>query len=591
MNLISASSLSKSTGDKILFKNISFGINEGDKIALIGNNGSGKSTLLRIVCGLEEPDHGTVTANNDLHMQFIQQSPVFNPELTIDEVLDEISIPAPGVDKSEQKRKIISILNELQVVNINEKVKDLSGGSQKKISIAAAFSYDTNLLVLDEPTNHLDLKTIAWIENKLKRRTQAILLVTHDRYFLENVVNGIYELDNEELFRYTGNYNDFLTQKAERYELSLESELKTKKFLKKEMEWLKRQPKARGTKQKARMDRISEIAGRKALSNPTSLEFSVSGRRLGKRILEIKNISKSYSDKILFSNFSYTFRGNERIGIIGPNGSGKSTLLNIISNRLKSDTGDIITGQNTSIGYFDQMGVKMNQDQRSLDFIRENAGQKILMPDGSVITASRMLDMFGFNSRMQNMEIRKLSGGEKKRLYLVFILMQNPNFLILDEPTNDLDLSTLLVLEDFIENFPGCVLLVSHDRYFMDRTVDYIFVLDGNGNMEGFPGNYSDYLAFMETAEKEIKSIKEKSVLAEKQQKKKKLTFNEKKELKELEKEIENLESELQELTKILEGSSTDHALVAKSGSRHQEIESLLENKIMRWEELASHES
>jgi ATP-binding cassette subfamily F protein uup len=588
MNLISAYELSKSTGDKTLFKNISFGINEGDKIALIGINGSGKSTLLKIICGLEESDTGYVKSNNELHMKFIEQSPSYDPDLTIDEVLDEISIPPSGIEKSEQKRKIISILQELQILNLSEKIKNLSGGNQKKIAISWAFSYDTNLLVLDEPTNHLDLRTIVWIENKLKRRSQSILLVTHDRYFLENVVNTIYELDQEELFQYAGNYDIFLELKAERLESLAQYEAKAKKFLKKEMEWLKRQPKARGTKQKARTDRIQEIANRKKLTNPSGIDLTISGRRLGKKILEIKNISKSYSDKLIFQGFSHVFRGNERIGIIGPNGSGKSTLLNIITGRVPSDTGDIIIGQNTFIGYFDQMGEKLDPMKRTLEFIKENAGQKISMPDGSVITASDMLELFNFNSRMQNMEIRKLSGGEKRRLYLVYILMKNPNFLILDEPTNDLDLATLSVLEDFIDNFPGCVLLVSHDRYFMDRTVDYLFVLDGKGSIEGYPGNYSEYLEYAETIEKENKQSAVKEIAAKKQSSKNKLSFNEKKELTGLEKEIEDLEKEKKIVIEILEKGSGDHEFIIQSGKRHQEIESLLEEKIAKWEELAS---
>jgi len=589
MNLLSVTKLTKRIADRVLFEEISFGINDRERIAITGRNGSGKSTLLKILAGLEEGDSGSVTRNNELSLQYLEQSPEFPDDATVADVIRLATESYEGEHAEEFGRNMLSILDEFKITP-QMRTGDLSGGMHKKIAIARVFASPFNLLLLDEPTNHLDLETILWLQRRLEKNKSALLLVTHDRYFLDALTDTIFEISSGTINRYNGNYSYYVEKKAEAAEWEIERERKTKRFLKKELEWLKRQPSARGTKQKARSDRIDEVLSRKKIDNPLVFEFSVSGRRLGKKILEIKNIGKSFDDRTVIDGFSHVFKGNERIGIIGPNGSGKSTLLNLISGRLESDTGDIIRGQNTLIGYFDQRNVDFDPAQKAIDHVKQNAGQKI-ETSGGVITAAEMMEQFGFDSRMQYTPIARLSGGEKRRLNLINVLMKNPNFLIFDEPTNDLDIETLTVLEDFLDSFPGCVLIVSHDRYFLDRCVDSLFVFDGNGGIDGFPGNYSDFIAVQkERPAEDEKKTREPKQNKERIRTKTKLTFREKRELDDLETAIDRLDGEKGELIDEM-ASNPDYSRLQEIGERLKRIESELESSMQRWEELSAYEN
>jgi ATP-binding cassette subfamily F protein uup len=587
MILLSTEKLTKKIADRNLFRDLSFGIEEGEKVAFIGKNGSGKSTLLRILAGLEEPDSGSVVTNRDLSVCFLAQDPRYPPELTVGEAVRFEFRESPSSEREDLERRMISLITELGLMP-EMKCGDLSGGMLKKVALAAVLSRESCLLMLDEPTNHLDIDTIEWLQKRLDRRKGGIILVTHDRYFLDSIVTRIYEIDSGSLQRFDGNYGHYLTEKGEMLEHERESARKERRFLVKELEWFRRQPKARGTKSKSRTDRIHEILNRKKTPVQSVFEFSVNGRRLGKKILEIKNVAKSYGGRAVITPFTHLFKGNERIGITGPNGSGKSTLLNIISGRIASDSGDVILGQNTVIGYFDQQNVEVDPEMKPIDYIKREAGAKIKTSDGSEITAGLMLEYFGFDGRMQNTPFARLSGGERRRLYLIRILMQNPNFLILDEPTNDLDIDTMNVLEGFLDTFPGCVLIVSHDRYFLDRTVDELFVFDGAGHIAEYPGGYSDFLEIRTELKKEI----EREIREPKREKreKSKLSYNEKRELTSLTDEIDSLEKEREQLLPRLQ-TEKDYQKLAALGSRHVEIEQILKTKIARWEELAAIEA
>ncbi|MCE9501749.1 MAG: ATP-binding cassette domain-containing protein [Leptospira sp.] len=626
MNLISIDKLSKKIGDKFLFKEISFGVDDNDKIAFIGVNGSGKSTLLKIILGSVEIDSGRIVKNNNLRIGYLGQSPEFIPSNTILEHIFQSDSPSLKVIKRyenvcialetdhseiitqeydmamsemdrlgvwEYEQFIKSILSELGLKNLNEKMANLSGGMLKKVALVQTIIDDTNFLILDEPTNHLDIDTILWLQQYLMKTDKPFLIVTHDRYFLDSVVEKIYEIDDSTLKRYPGNYSFYLEKKAEEEALLKESEQKTKGFLRKELEWFGRQPKARGTKQKARSDRITDLLSRKKTGKDINLEFSVAGRRLGKKILELKNVSKSFESKII-DNFSYVFKFQERIGIVGPNGAGKSTLLNLLTEREKPDSGSVNVGISTKFGYFDQSSLELNPDVRVIDFIKENAGQSIQMSNGEVRTASQMLELFLFDGRLQNSKIGKLSGGEKRRLYLVYILIQNPNFLLLDEPTNDLDIRTLSILEEFLGEFPGCIVAVSHDRYFMDRLCDFLLVFKGNGVIETFAGNYSDYLEYKEyseSAERRSNAMEKSDNLKNQAvpsvEKKKGLSFRDKKELETIEKEISEIEIEKKTLAELLSSGRGQYIEQTKAGDRLKELEEIEQRKLRKWEELS----
>ncbi|PJZ56565.1 ABC-F family ATP-binding cassette domain-containing protein [Leptospira barantonii] len=619
MNLISVDKISKEIGAKVLLDQISFGINEGEKIGILGINGSGKTTLLKMLAGLDVPDSGQILKNKILQTAVLSQSPSFDPNHSILEHI--FSSPSPILktvrsyeavcerlesgdsDVEEEYNRLMqemdrlgaweleswfrSLLKELAIPDLSMKMGSLSGGMLKKVALAQTLIEESNLIILDEPTNHLDVDAILWLQDYLIETKKSVLLVTHDRYFLEEVCDRIIELENGNLLSFPGNFGFYLEKKAEAEIVREKTEQKEKQFLKKELEWLRRQPKARGTKQKGRTDRALEVLNRKKTGKEIILDFSVSGRRLGKKVLELKNLNKSYQ-KPLISNFSYTFKNGERIGVVGPNGAGKSTLLNMIAGREKPDSGDVSVGMNTNFGYFDQISKELSGDMRVIEYIKKECGVSVKMSDDRVLSAADMLELFLFDGRLQAGYIKNLSGGERRRLYLVSILMTNPNFLILDEPTNDLDIKTLSVLEEFLAEFGGCILAVSHDRYFMDRTVDYLFVFEGDGVVEKFPGNYSEYLEYKNYLNKQ-KDKKEPEVRVKENDSskvKKGLSFNQKKELETLEATIAELEAEEKELTKILQSGAGKPEELVSSGNRLTEIHSILPLKMERWEEL-----
>lgn len=619
MNLISVDKISKEIGSKVLLNQISFGINEGEKIGILGINGSGKTTLLKMLAGIEVPDNGQILRNKILKIAVLSQSPSFDSNHTIlehifsgqspilktirsyESICERLGSGDSEVEKEynrlmqemdrlgawELESWFRSILKELEILDLNVKMGSLSGGMLKKVVLVQTLIEESNLLVLDEPTNHLDVETILWLQDYLVETKKAILLVTHDRYFLEEVTDRILELESGNLNSFPGNFGFYLEKKAEAEVIREKTEQKEKQFLKKELEWLRRQPKARGTKQKGRTDRALEVLNRKKSGKEIVLDFSVSGKRLGKKILELKNVRKSYHKPIIYG-FSYTFKNGERIGIVGPNGAGKSTLLDMIVGREKPDSGDVSVGMNTNFGYFDQVSKELSGDMRVIEYIKKECGMSIKMNDDRVLSAADMLELFLFDTRLQGGYIKNLSGGEKRRLYLVSILMTNPNFLILDEPTNDLDIRTLSVLEEFLAEFDGCVLVVSHDRYFMDRTVDYLFTFQGEGIVEKFPGNYSEYLEYTNylNKQKEKKESEIKPKEADSSKNKKGMSFQQKKELEVLESEISLLEKEERSLTDILQSGATKPEELANVGNRITEIHSALSLKLDRWEEL-----
>ncbi|ALE39839.1 ABC-F family ATP-binding cassette domain-containing protein [Leptospira interrogans] len=619
MNLISVDKISKEIGSKVLLHQISFGINEGEKIGILGINGSGKTTLLKMLAGIEVPDNGQILRNKILKIAVLSQSPSFDSNHTIlehifssqspilktirsyESICERLGSGDSEVEKEynrlmqemdrlgawELESWFRSILKELEILDLNVKMGSLSGGMLKKVVLVQTLIEESNLLVLDEPTNHLDVETILWLQDYLVETKKAILLVTHDRYFLEEVTDRILELESGNLNSFPGNFGFYLEKKAEAEVIREKTEQKEKQFLKKELEWLRRQPKARGTKQKGRTDRALEVLNRKKSGKEIVLDFSVSGKRLGKKILELKNVRKSYHKPIIYG-FSYTFKNGERIGIVGPNGAGKSTLLDMIVGREKPDSGDVSVGMNTNFGYFDQVSKELSGDMRVIEYIKKECGMSIKMNDDRVLSAADMLELFLFDTRLQGGYIKNLSGGEKRRLYLVSILMTNPNFLILDEPTNDLDIRTLSVLEEFLAEFDGCVLVVSHDRYFMDRTVDYLFTFQGEGIVEKFPGNYSEYLEYTNylNKQKEKKESEIKPKEADSSKNKKGMSFQQKKELEVLESEISLLEKEERSLTDILQSGATKPEELANVGNRLTEIHSALSLKLDRWEEL-----
>ncbi|MBI9098037.1 MAG: ABC-F family ATP-binding cassette domain-containing protein [Spirochaetaceae bacterium] len=621
MNLISIDSISKSVNSKTLFQDISFGINTGDKLALIGINGCGKSTLLRILSGEEEIDSGRISRNNECHFTYLKQKSSFNKNDTLLEHIlgddsplmntvkeyeslvdkmaveesvevhsqfDRIMIEMDRLGCWELESRVSSLLTELGIIDKHATMGTLSGGMLKKVALVQALVSEGNLIFLDEPTNHLDIETIVWLQGFLLKSNKAIVIVTHDRYFLDTICTGIIEIENEKLYKYEGNYSLFLQAKALRENREKREQERLNTVLKREFEWLKRGPRARTGKDRGRKNRIIDMMDQRAGEEQQSAEFSVNDRRLGKKILDVINISKSFGKSEIIKTFTYKFRKGERIGIVGPNGSGKSTFLNIITEKMISDSGSVNKGINTVFGYFDQMTEKMADHQKVLEYLKETA-EILKFDDGSSHTPAQLLERFLFPKSLHFSELGTLSGGEKRRLYLIRIILSNPNFLILDEPTNDFDIQTLSLIEDFLLDYKGCLIVVSHDRYFLDRIVDFLFIFDGKGQIKGFPGNYSQYSDYLMAEEKvEKDNIKKNRISTRiKTEKERKASYKEKKEFAGLELEIENLENEKTELERLFSSSEVTSEKMTEAHIRYSSIEIELQRKMERWELLA----
>jgi len=621
MNLISVDTISKLVNGRTLFENMSFGINDGDKLALIGINGCGKSTLLRILSGEEEYDNGNISINRECHFSILKQKSSFDENSTILEHIlsdnsplmntvkeyesivdkmavedneeihsqfDKIMIDMDRLNCWELESRVSSLLTELGIVDKQAIMSSLSGGMQKKVAIVQALVSDGNLIFLDEPTNHLDIETIIWLQEYLKKSSKAVIIVTHDRYFLDSMCTGILEIDNERLYKYDGNYSWFLEKKQIRENIEKREQDRLTTVLRREFEWLKRGPRARTGKDRGRKNRIIDMMDRQTSEDQQSAEFSVNDRRLGKKVLDLVNISKSYNSVEVVKPFSYKFRKGERIGIVGPNGSGKSTFLNLITEKIITESGSVTKGVNTVFGYFDQMTEKMPGQLKVIEYLKETA-EILKMDDGSSFTPTQLLERFLFPKSLQFTELSNLSGGEKRRLYLIKIILSNPNFLILDEPTNDFDIQTLSLIEDFLLDYNGCLIVVSHDRYFLDRVIDFLFIFDGNGNINGFAGNYSQYRQYTIDEEKVEKENLKKSKINSrvKTEKEKKASFKEKEEFNTLELQIEQMEEEKNQLEELFSSSDASPEKITEAHIRYSFIENELLNKLKRWEELA----
>jgi len=615
MNLVSVEGISKAYGEKVLFEPISFGINKDQKIALIAKNGSGKTSILKILAGTDTPDQGAVNYRKDTRISFLPQEPKLDPKLTVEQailqsgskILNIIAnydraLENPDDQEAYQKafeamdqndawdfeNQYKQILSKLKLDRLDAKVGALSGGQKKRIALCNVLLEQPELLILDEPTNHLDLEMIEWLEDYFKKEKITLLMVTHDRYFLERVCNEIIELDEGKLYSYKGNYSYYLEKRDARIAQEQVEAHKTKLHFKKELDWMRRQPKARTTKSKSRIEDfkiIKEKAQQRRNDHEVQLEINM--ERLGSKMIEMHKVSKSFEDKVILDAYDYTFQRNDRIGIIGKNGTGKSTFLNLITEEIAPDTGKIMLGETVKFGYYTQKGIEVKEGQKVIEVIRE-FGDFIPLKKGQKISAQQLLERFLFDRKKQYDFVEKLSGGERKRLYLCTVLIQNPNFLILDEPTNDLDILTLNVLESFLLDFPGCLIVVSHDRYFMDKIVDHLFVFQGKGRIDDFPGNYSDYRAYEESAVQEMYN-------ASSDQKKQNndwkainksengLSFNEQKEYNKLEKEIKNLEKSRDSLQNRFSTATLNPEEIKTLSIKLSEISEQIDVKTERW--------
>lgn len=615
MNYLSVENISKSYGERILFERLFFGLSKGDKMALIANNGSGKSTMLKIIAGKDVSESGKITVRNGIRIGYLEQDPLFNEAFTIKEFLDnsnsEIMQIIKAYDKALElqtndyndvtsknfqeasllmdkanawnfKNDLKQMLSRFKIHDLGQKLKDLSGGKRKRLSLAILIMDAPELLLLDEPTNHLDIEMIEWLEKYLNTQNITLLMITHDRYFLDRVCNHILELEDGKLYHHKGNYSYFLQKRAER-EANFNTELsKVGKLMKKELEWIRKTPQARTTKSKARVDNFENIkqkANSKKVKKELKLEVKMS--RVGGKILELKKVYKSYGDLKILSGFDYVFKNGERIGIIGDNGVGKSTFLNIITQKEKADSGKINIGETIVCGYFNQKGIELKEDKRVIEVLKDIANV-IIMANGSKISASQLLEHFMFDGHMQYTYVSKLSGGEKRRLYLLTVLMKNPNFLILDEPTNDLDLLTLNKLEEFLMDFKGCLILVSHDRYFMDKLTDHLFVFKGNGLIEDHYCNYSELRVKQNKESKSKRKVRKN----ENQKNVQKITYAEKKEYKNLERQISKLEDEKNLIETSFKDSTMDYEMMLKKNKELDELNKRIDDKMLRWMEL-----
>ncbi|MBX2954280.1 MAG: ABC-F family ATP-binding cassette domain-containing protein [Leadbetterella sp.] len=617
MNYLSAENLGRNLGERWLFRDLTFGILQGEKVALIGSNGSGKSSLMDVLAGKVAPDEGIVSVRKEIRVGYLHQNPDFNDAHTVLEVLfsseNEITRAIREYEKATEaadsaaithyaevltrlngwdyEAKVKQILGKLGIHDLDKLIGELSGGQKKRVFLARVLIEEPDFLILDEPTNHLDLDTIEWLEGYLSASTMTLFLVTHDRYFLDKVCNRIMELNNSRIYKYQGNYAYFLEKKAEREEIEATVLEKDKNLLRKELEWMRRQPKARTHKATYRENAFYELKEKTSgKRNEEKLELSMKTERIGNKIMEIQHVSKGYNGQTLIREFSYTFKRGDRIGIVGRNGMGKSTLLSLITEEVKPDMGKIVKGETIKIGYYKQDGLVYEPEQKVIENVREIADY-IKMADGREISVSAFLTLFLFPPAVQYSPIAKLSGGEKRRLQLLKVLVENPNFLILDEPTNDLDIATLNMLEEFLMNYSGCLLVVSHDRYFLDRLVDHTFAFEGNGYVKDFPGNYTDYRNWADEQLKEQR--REEKPKAEgtrpvvQDSPKRKLSFKEKQEFEALEKEIPKLEAEKSELSDKLSGGISDFDEISRISTRLEEVVVELEMKELRWLELS----
>ena len=616
MNLLSVENVAKYYGERILFEGLSFGINKGQKIAFIAKNGSGKTTLLEMIAGTSMPDAGEINKRKGITISYLSQSPQLDENASLEEAIlaadnetlqiineyenallnpEDQTAYQKAFDAMEQHQawdfetQYKQILSQLKLPELDKKVKTLSGGQKKRLALCIALLEKPDLLILDEPTNHLDLDMIEWLEAFFAKEKLTLLLVTHDRYFLERVCNEIIELDHGQLYTYKGNYAYYLEKRNARIEQENTVAHKTKLHFKKELEWMRRQPKARTTKSKSRIDDFKKIkakAKERRLDHEVQLEINM--ERLGSKMIEFHKVSKAFGEKIILEQFDYTFQRKDRIGIIGQNGAGKSTFLNLLTGHIPIDSGKIVTGETLKFGYYNQEGITVKEGQKVIEVIQE-FGEYIPLKKGRKISAQQLLERFLFDRKKQYDFVEKLSGGEKKRLYLCTVLIQNPNFLILDEPTNDLDIITLNVLENFLLDFPGCLLVVSHDRYFMDKIVDHLFVFKGSGAIDNFPGNYSDYRVYENSIPQEAT---EKNTPSEKKHWKKTqqsaaLSYNEQKEFQRLEQDIAKLEKEKVELQQKFTQSDLLPDDIKALSVQLSEVETTIEAKTERWFELS----
>lgn len=623
MNYLSAENLSKTYGDKLLFQGLSFGLHKGDKTALIANNGTGKTTLLRILSGKEVSDTGGFTFRKGIKVATLEQEPELDHSLTIDEMILTANTPMLSVIQAYNKavhkqtieqnkqteqalesamsemdlmqawdyeRRLKQILDLLKISDTSQSIAVLSGGEKKRLALALILLDEPDVLILDEPTNHLDIDMIEWLEKYLAQSKLTLLMVTHDRYFLDRVCDHIFEISQGQLYHHDGNYEYFLQKREEREAVQQTETGKARQLMKKELEWLRRQPKARTHKSKARIDAFDHIEEKaKNVSTDSELKLQVKTTRLGGKILELTDISKSFGNTPIITSFSYLFKKGERVGIIGRNGTGKTTFLNILTRELLPDTGSLDTGETVVFGYYRQSGIHLPEDKRVIDVVKEIA-EVVMMGDGKSISAAQFLDHFMFPPETQYKFVSKLSGGELRRLHLLTVLIKNPNFLILDEPTNDLDLLALNKLEEFLMSYKGCLILVSHDRYFLDKLTDHLFIFEGRGKINNHYGSYSSYRQKMERLKQEKQKAAPKpskpQVTAPPPQAKTKLTFKEKREFDQLEMDISRLEQEKQALELELNAGSDDYEALTKLSSRVAELIDLIDEKTLRWMEL-----
>ncbi|MDP3387601.1 MAG: ABC-F family ATP-binding cassette domain-containing protein [Eubacteriales bacterium] len=619
MNLVRIRDLYKSYGDKVLFDHISLNINEGDKIGLLGINGTGKSTLLRIIVGQDNYEDGQVNVLGSMRVEYLSQNPSFNDDSTVLDqifksdtreikILKEYETTLSNIDRGDKnlldkltmlqnemdlnnlwsyESEIKSILTKLKITDFDEKIGNLSGGQKKRVALAAALVTECDLLVLDEPTNHMDSEMTDWLEEYLNERKGSLMMVTHDRYFLDRVTNQIVELDNGNIYKYEGNYTYFVEKKLERQNMELSTKIKNEKLYKKELEWIRKGAKARTTKQKARIDRFDDLKSNMSQDTEENFEIAAAATRLGKSVIELKKISKSYDDRLLIDNFSHIIKKQDKIGVVGSNGSGKSTFLKIIMGLVKPDDGEIKIGQTVKIAYFSQENETLDENVRVIDYIRES-GEFLLLTNGEHLSASKMLEKFLFSGATQYNYIARLSGGEKRRLYLLKSLMEAPNVILLDEPTNDLDITTLSILEDYLDDFNGAIIVISHDRYFLDRVCNTIISFEGAGKLAVHTGNYSNYLEKrqFDTPVQEKEEAERATEYKMNKPKKLKLSFKEQLEYEEIDAEIENMEERIRKIEAKMEANSDNYVFLQELMIEKEKLDMDLLRKYQRWEYL-----